>query len=76
MTDPKSYRPSNSTEGASFEARFCDRCDRQDLRSERYCEIQGRALALSIGEPGYPAEWIADPDPRCTAFTPEVPGAV
>lgn len=75
MTDPKSYRPSNSTEGASFDAQFCDRCDRENLRSG-FCPIRTNALAFGIGEAGYPAEWIADPDPRCTAFTPEVPGAV
>jgi len=69
------YRPSNSTEGCEFEAKFCDRCEynSEDQRDEmaECCLILANALAYSIGEPHFPAEWVSDANgdnPRCTRF--------
>lgn len=75
MSEP--YRPSNGTEGEMFEARFCDRCANDTDLSP--CPIVTAAWCFSIGDGGYPAEWITDDydtappkSARCTAFTPEV----
>lgn len=38
---------------------------------ENPCQIMGRSLGYSIGDPEYPKEWVTDDDgsrPRCTAF--------
>jgi len=38
---------------------------------DKPCQIMGRSLGYSIGDPQYPAEWVQDEDgknPRCTAF--------
>ena len=63
------YRPSNGTEGMAFEARFCQRCerDREWREFERNpCEVLG--AALSDGAP----EWLCDGQGAwCTAFVPE-----
>ena len=68
MTQP--YRPSNGTEGAIFEARFCSHC--LHFRGDDdydYCDIVVRAFALDIDDAGYPPEWVEDEGgPRCTAF--------
>lgn len=66
------YRPSNSTEGSMFEAKFCDRCERD---KDSACLIHTRALAHGEDDPLYPVEWEAPinaryfpGDARCTAF--------
>lgn len=74
MSDRVPFRPSNSTEGSIFEARWCERCDRFGDDERGYCEIQGRAFG---GET--PEEWTSDPsgeNPACSAFVPEVPARV
>lgn len=79
MTQP--YRPSNGTEGASFMAYFCDRCEREaafrrDPDRHIGCGIAAAAMAFRRENPSYPKEWVADDDmgrnPRCTAFAPVV----
>jgi len=69
------YRPSNGLEGEEFEAQFCRRCvyDRGFDGDDRIigCPILARAIALGIGEPDFPSEWISDENgdnPRCTHF--------
>lgn len=72
MTRP--WRPSNGTEGAMFEERWCVRCKHDAEwweRMENPCEIHNAALAFQIGDPRYPKEWVCDDDgsnPRCLAF--------
>lgn len=64
MTD-RPYRPSNGTEGAIFEERWCQRCAREDVDKDDLCDIHGNAL---FGDP--PTEWVyKDGKPTCTAFT-------
>lgn len=74
-TDVQPYRPSNSTDGCAFEAKFCARCEagREWREHERNaCDIQCRALAFGIEDDGYPSEWIEEESgPRCTAFREE-----
>lgn len=79
----KPYRPSNSTEGAWFEREFCSKCEysveerKPNADMADSCHIHGSALAFGIDEPGYPAEWVSDPDgskPRCTKFRLEGTG--
>jgi hypothetical protein len=74
----KPYRPSNGTEGAWFEDRFCSNCtkDKFDEGGDS-CEILGNAFCFSIDEEGYPSEWIYDDqgEPTCTALsTEDIPG--
>ena len=71
------YRPSNGTEGMYFEAKFCERCAKND--PEKGCDIQARAFWHQIDDPEYPKEWIARDKPqddlddaRCTAFERKV----
>lgn len=69
----ESYRPSNGTEGAAFEAYYCDRCRHESEyrdTGEGGCLILLNAFAFDKGEDGYPAEWVYGPDgvPTCTAF--------
>jgi hypothetical protein len=61
------YRPSNGTEGDLFQAKFCDRCQKQ-----KRCTILPKTMAFDVGDPGYPPQWIRDDagDPTCTAFAP------
>jgi hypothetical protein len=72
------YRPANGSEGDWFEAKFCDRCerDREWREKERNpCPIMGSALAFAIDQEGFPPEWIEDSNgPRCTAFQPTPDG--
>ncbi len=71
------YRPSNGTEGESFYAQWCQRCERERAyRESGYddpdlaCPIVTSAMALKITNPDYPREWIKDADgPHCSAFT-------
>jgi len=71
------YRPSNGTEGDIFEARFCRRCSREDMRPDeetglprKSCSILGDVYFASIDDPEYPKAWTydADGDPVCTSF--------
>jgi hypothetical protein len=70
----RAYRPSNSTEGDCFDARWCARCwrdaaHRAEPDAEDGCEIIANAMAYDIGDANYPREWIEDAQgPRCTAF--------
>lgn len=67
----KPYRPSNGIEGEFFHAEFCDRCVMgQDEGFVEGCEIWAAAFWNSLGEPGFPKEWIFDSSgcPTCTAF--------
>ena len=64
----KPYRPSNGTEGDIFMAAWCADCAFNDV-DEDPCGIQLFALAHSVGDPEYPAEWVyVDDRPTCTAF--------
>lgn len=68
MTRP--YRPSNGTEGMSFMDSFCFNGCKHETK-EKPCQIMGRSLGYSIGDPEYPKEWIQEDDgsrPRCTAY--------
>lgn len=72
MSDTRPYRPSNGSEGESFIAAWCERCEK-DRRESKPCRILGRTFALDIDDKGYPKEWIRDAgewpgNPRCTAF--------
>lgn len=62
----KPYRPSNGTEGASFSARFCDRCAKLNLFGG--CKILLNAEIYDIDDKRYPKQWVYDPKPTCTAF--------
>lgn len=69
------YRPSNGTEGTSFEDEFCARCWRDEAfrradGAEDGCEIIVNAQVHHVGEPGFPQEWTHDAEgrPTCTAF--------
>lgn len=63
------YRPSNGSEGDWFVGRWCERCVKA-----KPCAIVGRSMAHSIGEPGYPRQWVQDDDgPRCTAYSGKKP---
>ena len=77
MTDAgtcRPYRPSNGTESDIFMAQWCERCALADYDGDG-CMIQLRALAHSIGDPEYPAEWSMTNGgaPQCTAFALEPP---
>lgn len=83
MSETIPYRPSNSTEGAAFEGKFCGKCEYERAVREGSndmsdaCQILGRAMAFGIDEPDFPKEWVSDPDgsnPRCTYFRAEGTG--
>lgn len=83
MTDTIPYRPSNGTEGATFERDFCGRCEyskeerRPNADMADGCTIQGNAMVYDIGHPLYPKEWVTDPNfqnARCTRFRVEGSG--
>lgn len=72
----KPYRPSTGSEGADFQARWCDLCSRDKAFREdpdfgESCPIVADTFAFDIADPRYPKEWIHDRDgrPSCTAFT-------
>lgn len=79
MSDEKSYRPANGTEGMVFMEIYCERCER-DARyretddGEDGCPIVAASMLYDIGEEGYPKEWVygADGRPTCTAFEEEL----
>lgn len=72
------YRPSNGTEGMSFDEMWCNECER-DARYRRNpeagggCSILCRSLLYEIGDEKYPKEWThgLGGQPMCTAFRPE-----
>lgn len=67
----KPYRPSNGTEGDIFMSRWCSRCTKDSEASP--CSIIGWTMAVDIGDPNYPKQWVTDEKgPRCTAFTDKV----
>lgn len=80
MAMSRPYRPSNGMEGWGFEARWCERCERDrafrdgweadlDVGAEESCPILANAMAFHLGDPGYPPEWITgEKGPRCTGF--------
>ncbi|QTN41674.1 hypothetical protein [Marinobacter salsuginis] len=76
------YRPSNGTEGAIFQERFCDRCAHDDYDMETgegtSCDILMRTMIHGVDEPEYPEEWQQEPGevPRCTAFLSRDDGPV
>lgn len=68
------YRPSNSTEGEMFEAKFCDRCEHDRVTREtgdysKGCPILATTLLLDTSDPLYPVEWVWERgNPVCKAF--------
>lgn len=79
MSEPgtyRAYRPSNGTEGDIFMDEWCFECARNGT-DDNPCKIQCRALAHSIDEPEYPAEWRYgnNGEPMCTAFTTDMEDA-
>jgi len=65
---PRSYRPSNGSEGEWFLGRFCHRCVKDS--EGKPCSILGRTFTYNETDKRYPKEWIEDADgPRCTAFS-------
>ena len=71
------YRPSCGTEGADFQAHFCELCTkdakyRETLDGEDGCPILASTLFLPLSDPRYPKEWVQDEQgARCTAFEAE-----
>ena len=58
------YLPGNGTEGAMFQGRWCERCEKDDLATGVYCPILTGAL-MGIK----PEEWVYGAGgPSCTAF--------
>lgn len=76
------YRPSNGSEGESFMAVWCAKCERdrahREDRDAPGCPIIVDTMAFAVDDPKYPPEWQISADhgrPICTAFTsdPEAP---
>lgn len=69
--ETRPYRPSNGTEGRTFETRWCNKCARFEAEEGEYCPILGDVYCLQADDPFYPKEWVTDEErgPRCTAFT-------
>lgn len=67
--DGAPYRPSNGTEGMSFEEDHCLQCLHCDPNpgGKKQCGIWGRAVMHNISDPEYPREWqYKDDKPICT----------
>lgn len=71
----KPYRPSNGTEGETFQETWCAGCEadrgfREDHERFDGCPIIANAMALTVDDPDYPKEWVyrADGQPMCSAF--------
>ncbi len=66
------YRPSNGTEGMSFEEDFCMQClhTNPDPCKKPQCEIWCRVLMFNTNEKEYPKEWCYNEEdkPVCTAW--------
>ena len=68
MGDPRSYRPSNGTEGDFFMSQWCAHCALNNLDDD-FCVIQMLALTHDIDDDEYPSEWIyRNGIPICTAY--------
>ncbi|MEW7009514.1 hypothetical protein [Lentilitoribacter sp. EG35] len=70
------YRPSNGTEGDIFMSYWCENCLLFNFEEpDKACDINLRAMAHSIGENAYPAEWQYNNggEPVCTAFAEDEP---
>ena len=75
----KTYRPSSGTEGADFQACFCDQCGRdaryqETLIAEYGCPILSASLAAGIDDPLYPSQyWVYGENgkPTCLMFMEE-----
>lgn len=65
----KPYRQSNGTEGELFREQFCYRC-RYEQDEDDPCPILTASFAFSVGDAGYPSEWVYDRHghPICKAF--------
>ena len=68
------YRPSNGTEGCSFEEHFCHHCIHEkwvhtQKDGDKQCDILNRAFLHDLKDPEYPEEWTYDATghPTCTA---------
>lgn len=68
----KPYRPSNGTEGMTFDEFFCSQCIHQshDPDSKKQCDILCRALVYDLNDKEYPKEWKYSQEgwPICTAW--------
>lgn len=76
----KLYRPSNSTDGCAFYAKWCENCakdkhmsegkDYDECSDDEVCQIIADTLAYPIQSPKYPKAWTYDKDghPCCTEF--------
>lgn len=67
------FQPSNGDEGERFSGAWCANCTKDNLDYETFeggCPIIAYTMALKIGDPDYPKEWIYDAEgqPQCTAF--------
>ena len=65
------YSPSNGSEGDRFMTEWCGKCASMDFDDpDACCPIMGAAMAFSIGDPEYPAEWQYSNAgvPQCAAF--------
>lgn len=73
MSENKSYRPSNGTEGSAFYSKFCENCKHEDP-PDKCCSILARTMAFGVEDEEYPEEWIYNDEglATCTAF--ERPG--
>lgn len=61
------YKPSNASEGSSFESAFCDRCKKND--DPQGCPVHFACVMTDIDDSDYPDAWICkDGIPECTQF--------
>lgn len=68
---PKPYQPSNGTEGGMFAEKYCMNCLHcdPDPDGEKQCQILCASMCFSVGEKGYPEEWVyIDDKPTCTKY--------
>lgn len=66
MNQPRSYMPSNGTEGAAFTEKYCDRCTRRalDPSAKTQCVHELKALFGKDNKRWYYIDGI----PTCTSF--------
>ena len=76
------YRPSNSSEGDAFQARWCEGCERDAAYRRREvvggweaegCKILSSTMLLDVDDEEYPPEWVYNDRgvPVCLAFVAE-----
>ena len=67
--EPKSYRPSNGTEGDAFYFSWCNRC-KNDMGES--CDILADSLAYTLKDAEYPKQlqYTEKGRPICTSFFP------